>query len=163
LTWEADYLSPHRPFQELAGGFLTETAKGNRIVRDGCLRRGHVGEPEEGVHLYTTMSDSEGVLMKWCVSFSRALLCEPGEEGFFVECTKRYEEEGSGDGHISLLGGPAGELGMVLICQDLCMSFWRQVSLHGGPMDHLVRGMFTRNSERSLKGGSGGSLSVSAL
>jgi hypothetical protein len=54
---------------------------------------------------------------------------------------------------ISLLEGPVGELNRLLVCQDL-HELWRQ---HLSP---LGRGPFTGNSERWLKGGVGGSLSI---
>jgi hypothetical protein len=61
--------------------------------------------------------------MKWCLSFLGSSFGGSGG-GFFDECPKRYEE-GSWDRHFSP---------------------W-------GPMDHLGRGPFTRNSvERGLSG-----------
>jgi hypothetical protein len=63
---------------------------------------------------------------------------------------------------ISLLGGPFGELGKVLVCRSLC-GLWRRAS-PWEPCDHLGRCPFTGNSERSLKGGSGStSVSMGAL
>jgi hypothetical protein len=75
------------------------------------------------------MSDGEGGLIKWCFSLSDALLGHRRGGGFFFEYPKRYEDQGSGDGHFSPWGP------------------------HWDSTDHLGRGPFTEKSERSLQGG----------
>jgi hypothetical protein len=97
--------------------------------------------------------------MKWCISFSGAPLGDPGE-GFFVECLQDMRRRAQETG-ISPLGGPVGELCKVLVCWDLC-ELWRRVSHSmGAPQATLGRGPFAGNSERSLKGGSGGGRHIS--
>jgi hypothetical protein len=66
---------------------------------------------------------------------------------------------------ISPLRGPVGKLGSVLVCRDLC-ELWKRAFLSMGALQTtLGRGLFTRNSERSLQGGlrGGKSLSMGAL
>jgi hypothetical protein len=51
MSRATDYLSPYGPCWGTWRGFPYRDSEGEVIVRNGCHRRGPVGEAGEGIHL----------------------------------------------------------------------------------------------------------------
>jgi hypothetical protein len=96
---------------------------------------------------------------------SQQELCKGNlERGFFAGDLEGYVEEGSGDGHLSPWGPRWGAWKGVRLPEVYVLkkALEKDISLHGGPVKNLRGGgvLFTGNSERFLKEGSGNRASL---